>query len=245
MKITAVSDLHGHYPELEGGDLLIVAGDLTAHDKTHEYILFNNWLKDQKYSKKIVVAGNHDNLCQTGAFDITKKFVVPLYKEICNYLCDSGTEFQYFEEKFPEEDTGFLPSGKRTLKIWGSPWTLSFPGMNPKCRAFVVDTEEELAEKWALIPDDVDILITHSPPLYIGDWVRTSNGISFVGSPSLAIELENRLLNTKLHCYGHVHEGYGERKAPPSWRNQEIKLVNASHVNERYEPVNPIIRIEL
>ena len=30
MIVDRISDLHGHYPQLEGGDLLIVAGDLTA-----------------------------------------------------------------------------------------------------------------------------------------------------------------------------------------------------------------------
>ncbi len=30
MIIDCISDLHGYYPKLEGGDLLIVAGDLTA-----------------------------------------------------------------------------------------------------------------------------------------------------------------------------------------------------------------------
>lgn len=62
MKIDCVSDLHGYYPDLEGGDILIVAGDLTAHDTRNEVALFDNWICTQKYYAKIVVGGNHDNV---------------------------------------------------------------------------------------------------------------------------------------------------------------------------------------
>lgn len=37
MIIDCISDLHGYYPELGGGDLLIVAGDLTARDTPEEH----------------------------------------------------------------------------------------------------------------------------------------------------------------------------------------------------------------
>ena len=40
MIIDCIADLHGHYPKLEGGDLLIVAGDLTAEHKYEELDYF-------------------------------------------------------------------------------------------------------------------------------------------------------------------------------------------------------------
>jgi hypothetical protein len=36
MDVTCISDLHGYLPKLEGGDLLIIAGDMTARDTEEE-----------------------------------------------------------------------------------------------------------------------------------------------------------------------------------------------------------------
>lgn len=216
MIITLTGCLHGHYPKLEGGDLLIVTGDLTARDTSVEYSECLTWLMNQPYSKKIFIGGNHDNLL---VGSIPKKHFNCNENECFEYLCDSGTEFE-------------------GLRIWGSPWTKTFPGMNPKCKAFTVDTEEELAEKWALIPEDVHILITHTPPYGILDGIDIEDGSFFhVGSKTLFQNWDGGL---KLHIFSHIHEGYGEVKG-----NNGIfpyHYVNCSHVNERYQPVNKPVR---
>jgi Icc-related predicted phosphoesterase len=237
MIIDCISDLHGHYPELEGGDLLIVAGDLTARDTEIEYHQFGTWLLKQTYHEKIVVAGNHDNLLQ--------RMSNPGIADSC-YLCDSGTEFEY-EKEFPDEVciNGIVPiiKVKSKLKIWGSPWTAAFPGMNPHCMAFTqqygCDTDEWLSEHWGLIPDDTDILVTHSPPFAMMDAVYDyeAGKIRNCGSKSLHERICK--LKLKLHVFGHIHEGYFKRKIG------DCTFVNASHVNERYEPVNKPIRIVL
>ena len=150
MIIDCISDLHGFYPDLEGGDLLIVAGDLTSRDTKEQHIDFSMWLAAQNYSHKVVIAGNHDNrLILLGG---------PVKAPRLDYLLDSGTEFQ-------------------GLKIWGSPWTKWFPQVNPKCSAFMLKTEDELAEKWKLIPDDIDVLVTHGPPHGILD--KNINTVSY------------------------------------------------------------------
>ena len=218
MDITCISDLHGHYPQLEGGDLLIVAGDLTRADTVNEHLNFCDWIEAQDYKIIIVIAGNHDNVLEKdaclgiGDYDGRKT----------EYLCDSSTEFE-------------------GLKIWGSPWTLRFPGENPNCLAFTCETEEELAEKWALIPDDTDILVTHSPAFWYGD--KTIEGKP-VGSPTLRKRLREISLKEqriKLHIFGHIHEAYGADYGDATVKHR----INASHVNERYEPVNRPVRIEL
>lgn len=240
MIIDCISDLHGHYPTLEGGDLLIVAGDLTAKDEPYEYIEFALWLNRQKYRYKVLVGGNHDNKLQEWPrmFDDIDDFI---------YLCDSGTEFEWFETEDTKWGARHI-EGCRSLKlkIWGSPWTKRFEGMNPHCMAFTVDTEEELPEKWAMIPDDTDILVTHSPAYGMCDGPDPETRY---GSKSLLHWIAGHVNTLKLHVCGHIHEGYGHFDI----RNLQTHLgdptttvfINASHVDERYQPVNKPIRIEL
>ena len=212
MIIDAISDLHGYYPKLEGGDLLIVAGDLTARDNEPEYFNLLKKLCYEKYDKIILIAGNHDNCLQKDDFTISWAIDSD---DIFEYLCDSGTEFE-------------------GLKIWGSPWTKTFEGMNPHCKAFTVDSEEELAGKFSLIPEDTDILITHSPPYGILDC--TAHG------PVGSIELNYAIAKTKarLIVFGHIHEQGGQ-----VMDLIHTKFVNCSIVNENYEHVNKPIRIVL
>ena len=55
MIIDFISDLHGYTPKLQGGDLLIIAGDLTGRDTKPEYDRFLAWLNPLPYRRKIVM----------------------------------------------------------------------------------------------------------------------------------------------------------------------------------------------
>ena len=57
-----------------------------------------------------------------------------------------------------------------------------------------------------LIPDQVQVLLTHGPPLGHGD--VTSSGLR-VGCEDLMYTTKSRLSNLKVHLFGHIHEGYG------------------------------------
>jgi len=209
LNITCISDLHGYYPELKGGDLLLIAGDLTARDEPQEFEKFKQWLSTQNYSKKVLIAGNHDNFL----YRLEKP---QEYFEEAIYLCDSATEFAGF-------------------KIWGSPWTKNFIGQNPLCKAFGLNLDTQMMEKFSLIPDDVDILITHSPPQGILDNTWRSR----VGCPYLRNKVQ-RMPRLKLHLFGHIHEGYGMQDG-----NDGMKFINASIVNEYYKPIHNPIRVIL
>lgn len=218
MIIDCISDLHGFYPKLEGGDLLIVAGDLTANNTVPAWKIFFNWLESQTYRKKLYIAGNHDNFLAQSipTSESIEMGLIPTHN--AEYLCDSGTEFE-------------------NLKIWGSPWTKTFEGINPNCTAFTFDTEKQLDEKWNLIPNDIDILVTHSPPFGIFD-VVTAPIAKSVGSCTLREQVMRRI-KPKLHLFGHIHESGGRILDAGM-----TKFVNASHVNE-HQPMNKPVRIVL
>lgn len=210
MIIDCISDLHGHLPNLEGGDLLLLGGDYVARDDTTEYLAFFDWLKAQNYRKKIFISGNHDNQAMS-QFDWGD----------AEYLYDSGTEFEGF-------------------KIWGSPWTSWFNGINPKCCAYTKHHERDLAKKWEMIPHDTHILVTHSPPWGILDDCMKGHRYENVGSKTL-LERVKHLKNLELHVFGHIHEAYGMTQATEV---RDVTFVNASYVDCNYRPVNKPIRIE-
>ena len=214
MIIDCISDLHGYYPKLEGGDLLIVAGDLTATDKQAQYLDFRDWLRAQNYKKKVFIAGNHDGCIEKGLFFFNDEWMG------AEYLCDSGTEFE-------------------RLKIWGSSWTAQFPGINPHCCAFTVKysshTDDNLNEHWKKIPIDTDILITHSPPYGILD--KTKKG-EHVGSGCLLNK--SMCISPKLHVFGHIHECGGKMIDTNVTKFVNASIVN-EHYEHMNKPIRIIL----
>ena len=208
MIVDCISDLHGYHPRLKGGDMLIVAGDLTARDVLDEYFYFCEWMQSLKYDKKIVIAGNHDGCLQSGKFDFSD------YSDSFDYLMDSGTIHDGFH-------------------IWGSPWTCTFG------RWSFMLPKEKLKQKWNLIPDNTDILITHSPSYGILD--KNVKGES-CGCPDLREKVEE--IKPRLHVFGHIHEesGYCMLKYPSAIKTETICL-NAAVMNEKYMPLNKPTRV--
>lgn len=209
MIIDCISDLHGAYPELPGGDLLIIAGDLTTNDSVRAWKNYFDWIKDQKYRKIIYIAGNHDGfLSQSISSKEAERLGLADSQEPAEYVCDNLTEFD-------------------GLKIYGSPWTPRFYDWH-----FMKNTKEELKDCWDLIPEDLDILITHGPPYGIRDKSRNQTRCG-------CDQLLDAVKRTKprIHIFGHIHGGYGLDE------KDGTLFINAAHMDEDYEPNNKPIRI--
>ena len=189
MRITFISDTHTKHDkmtqDLPGGDLIIHAGDSTSRGYRHEINQFVEWFdKLYQYDHKIFIAGNHDWGFQDNPKDTAKKLAE---HPGITYLQD---ESLYFAE-----------SG---VKVYGSPWQPEFNNWS-----YNLARGLPLREKWNLIPERTNYLITHGPPYGILDWCDNGN----VGCEELRKKVDSLMRRPnrplKYHVFGHIHESHG------------------------------------
>lgn len=208
-RFVAISDTHGFYHRIDvpDGDILIHAGDITGQGTYEDLEDFNEWLGSLPHKHKIIVAGNHD-----WCFEWDKERCRKILTNAI-YLQDEAIEIEGF-------------------KIYGSPWQPEFFQW-----AFNLKRGAELREKWDLIPNDVDVLVTHGPPWGILDEVANSQMLRNVGCQDLGDAVDR--VKPKVHVFGHIHEGYGTQQEP------ETLFVNASINTARYRPIQPAVEFAL
>ena len=176
MKLCIISDTHTKHKfigiDKYEADVLIHCGDMTGNGGINAIEDFMKWFSGlDQFKHKICIAGNHDWLFERA--NLRAREAVP---ENIIYL----------------EDEEVIIDG---IKFYGTPVQKHF------CNWAFNRSEAKMAQHWAAIPDDTDVVITHSPPYGIGDLVRDENH----GSPSLYMEIVNRI-SPLISTYGHIHE---------------------------------------
>jgi predicted phosphodiesterase len=225
LRIVCLSDMHSlaYDTVIPDGDVLVHAGDICGYGKNHELDKFNHFLAGLPHKHKLFIAGNHDwPIYNAGFADSRSRIngygrVSERSKSFCKKMVNKAAYL---------EDSGIEIDG---IKFWGSPWQPEFFDW-----AFNLPRGQALADKWALIPDDTDVLITHGPPFGVLDQVI---GGEHVGCEELLVAVQR--IKPKVHVFGHIHEAYGMRE------QNGTTFVNASVCTERYRPTNPPIVIEL
>ena len=209
-RIVCLSDTHNCHEQIAvpDGDILIHAGDATIRGTIEEIVFFNEWFANLPHPHKILVAGNHDWL-----FETSNHLARTLLDSSIHYLQDSAVEIE-------------------NLKIYGSPWQPRFFDW-----AFNLMRGTELAKKWKLIPNDIDVLITHGPPHGILDEVINKYSTENTGCEELRQRVE--AIRPKLHVFGHIHCCYGTAE------KFNVTFVNASNCDENYMPENPPSLVQL
>lgn len=146
MKIVFISDTHAKHgllktQDLPEADIIIHAGDISTRGYKHEIEDFLYWYSRlDQYKHKIFCAGNHDFF-----FEADRETAMNLIPENVIYL----------------EDSSVVIEG---IKIWGSPVSPYFHNW-----AFNRERGKDINKYWQNIPNDVDILLTHTPPYNILD----------------------------------------------------------------------------
>ncbi len=192
MKIVIVSDTHGRHESLGvlEGDILLHCGDLCDVSDSSDYALHkvDLWFGQQKFKQILCVGGNHDLALEQRVATGTR----PILRH-ATYL----------------EDDEFIFEG---VKFFGLPWV-------PQLYSWSYFQEDEvLRQKWAQIPDDVDVLMTHTPPWEMLDVPTLWN--EHLGCRHLRERVAE--IRPKIHCFGHVHASYGYEKS------EGTTFVNAS-----------------
>ena len=213
MRIVCISDTHGLHDRIKvpHGDVLIHAGDACNTGKLTDFQNFSVWFLSQPHRYKIFVPGNHDRICELEPL-LCKRMLEHANGGVF-YLSDSMVTF----------------SG---LRVYGTPWQPEF------CNWAFNLTEAALYDKFAAIPSNLDILISHGPPHGVGDRTDYSKKtIEHLGSKSLRDRLKSLANPPRFHVFGHIHGGYGIHATSGT-----TVSINAAVCNERYEAVNaPIV----
>lgn len=207
MEFVIISDTHGLHRQLSlpSGDIIIHAGDFCNFGNEEHLKDFLNWYVEIDFKYKILIGGNHDYF----AAEEPDRFDALVSDDIV-YLNDSGIKIN-------------------GLKLWGSPVVPDLVGM-----AFGKTRGEQMNESWNLIPNNIDVLITHTPPYGILD--KSSSGKS-LGCKNLLKKLY--LLEPKVHIFGHIHASYGKTKI------NNTLYVNASNYDSKKGLVNSPIKFDL
>lgn len=222
MRITVTSDLHGARPKVNSGDILIVAGDLTAFGSVNETQEFEAWLSWQDFNYKICIAGNHDRCLEQD-----QSLVFPLTYKNKELISLNHSSYEDSTKTIYLQDTKLIVKGGVT--IYGSPWTPTFMNWY-----FMKDRGESIRKMWDNIPYGLDVLVTHGPPYGILD--RNSQGIH-CGCEELLKAVKEK--KPKYHVFGHIHEGYGEVIVDGT------TFINASHMTGMYNPKNKPVTFEV
>jgi len=209
MRLVVLSDTHGQHDKIKNmpeGDVLIHAGDfMNSGTDLREIISFNRWLGQQSFKHRVVCAGNHDKYFES----------------------DPETARELLTNADYLENSEITIEG---IRFWGSPYSPEFFHW-----AFMYPRGTASDRYWDSIPEHLDVLITHTPPLGILD--HTAPHMVHLGCAELLDAVRSK--KPKVHLFGHIHGGAGELK------HEGIRFVNAAYLNERYKPSRPAGKIRV
>ncbi|KAE9554350.1 hypothetical protein FO519_002460 [Halicephalobus sp. NKZ332] len=218
LRFVCISDTHERLGEIlhkiPPGDVLVHCGDFTNFGEPEYIRKFDQEMGQLPHKNKIVIAGNHE-LGFEDDEDLTLRGIK---------YAERGTPrgYELLKNCTYLHDNSITISG---IKIYGASWH-PLPGYS-----FSRKRGREILDCWNKVPDDVDVLLTHTPPLGHSDLFYGERW----GCAELLNTIEKRV-NPKFHVFGHVHEQNG------CTTNGKTVFINASICTHSLSPSNyPIV----
>lgn len=228
MKVVAISDIHGNLIDIPKADILCISGDIMPLQIQKDLLasldwlvsVFSQWVKSIKVDKVILVAGNHDFIFANNKQ--LKTLLLQWTNNKCIYLQD-----EIYTMYLESEDDQY-----REFSIYGTPWCDQFYNW-----AFMGD-EQLLRGRYSLIPNNVDILLTHSSPAIDNVGKILEKDSREAGSTILAEYIKEK--KPRYVFCGHIHSG------EHSLTNcDDISIYNVSTVDESYNIKYPPLVLDI
>lgn len=227
--VQAIADLHGFLPhtsEIPESDILLIAGDIAP-----DFHRMSRARYGANRSKPVEHKGEHQQA----------DWLNTVFREWLDVIRARGTEVvatwgnhDFVGEKpylVPDLDWHLLVDDEVTvhgLRIWSTPWC-------PNLRRWAFQIDDHANDiRVSQIPDGLDILMTHSPPYGVLDFVAPQFGSVHVGDEWLRHEMDR--LNVPTMVCGHIHEQRGVEKVELKNGNFTV-VINVAHIDEKYDKV--------
>lgn len=222
-RILIISDTHGkdfgpEFKPLKHANVAIHCGDITDGSTLAEFEAGIRLLKGIGAPLKLVIAGNHDFTMDIPVFENkVHEAIEPLDPvQVAKVYGNKGDARRLFDEA---KDSGiiFLDEGNHhfklengaLLKVYASPYTPLLGDWG-----FRYHPENEKHE--FSIDKGADVVVTHGPPRGIMDYTPRGRA----GCPYLFQAVARA--RPRLHCFGHIHEGWGARLV--KWRSRRSEI---------------------
>lgn len=185
--VSVISDTHGRHRDLPyvEADVVLFCGDEASSQHFAKNAIeaedFFDWYRDYPAEHKVFLPGNHSLAFQAGMY----RGDALSHMGIITLVNESVSLHGY--------------------KLYGSPYS----PLLGRCGAYM-RPRERMSAVWELIPDDVDILLTHGPPQGVLDMARDydqpENGEQLIHVGCQALRQRVDAVQPLLHCFGHIHD---------------------------------------
>lgn len=207
MKVIGISDLHGILPEIEEqADICVICGDISP------LLLQTSAKKTQRWFGEEFIPWTEELNCEE-VFMIggNHDMIFQEHEEIVF----KNTKITYLRDQLIKY---------KGYSIYGTPWCSKFGKW-----AFMLKPDQ-LREKYDLIPEKLDLLITHDVPYGCNDVILEDvhwKG-QHLGNPELLLAIRTK--KPKNLCCGHLH---GSDHTPTKFYDTMVR--QCSIVNEQYK----------